>query len=146
MTEAPEPGKLSGIQGLTMTTPLIPETLIKKYDIELMVMFGSRARGESREDSDTDIAVRAVRELSPEAVLALAAELDKVFQNVDLCDVRKASPLLLGAIGNDAKLLYQAHDSLFEEFKIFAWNQYMDFKPHLDRMRERTRREIEELP
>jgi len=128
-----------------MTTPPIPDKLIKDFDLDLVVMFGSRARGEPRSDSDTDIAVRSVRELSRDEELTLAAELDKIYPNVDLCDTRKASPLLLGAIGNDAKLLYQARESLFEEFKIFAWNQYMDFKPHLDRLRERTRQEIKDL-
>jgi hypothetical protein len=48
-------------------------------------------------------------------------------------------------VGQDATLLYQSRAGLFEEFKIFAWNQYMDFKPQLDRLREQTRREIEKL-
>jgi predicted nucleotidyltransferase len=121
------------------------DKLVREYGLDLVVMFGSRARGESRVDSDTDIAVRGSRELSREEELSIAAELDKLYPNVDLCDIRKASPLLLGAIGNDAKLVHQARESLFEEFKIFAWNQYMDFKPTLDLMRERNRREIEKL-
>jgi predicted nucleotidyltransferase len=121
------------------------DKLVREYGLDLVVMFGSRARGESRVDSDTDIAVRGSRELSREEELSIAAELDKLYPNVDLCDIRKASPLLLGAIGNDAKLVHQARESLFEEFKIFAWNQYMDFKPTIDLMRERNRREIEKL-
>jgi predicted nucleotidyltransferase len=104
------------------------DKLVRDYGLDLVVMFGSRARGEPRGDSDTDIAVRSSRELSRDEELTIAAELDKVYPNVDLCDIRKASPLLLGAIGNDAKLVYQARESLFKEFKIFAWNQYMDFK------------------
>jgi len=119
------------------------DKLVCDYGLDLVVMFGSRARGEPRGDSDTDIAVRSSRSLSRDEELTIAAELDKVYPNVDLCDIRKASPLLLGAIGNDAKLVYQARESLFEEFKIFAWNQYMDFKPTLDLMRERNRREVE---
>jgi predicted nucleotidyltransferase len=121
------------------------DKLVREYGLDLIVMFGSRARGESRVDSDTDIAVRGSRELSRDEELTIAAELDKLYPNVDLCDIRKASPLLLGAIGNDAKLVHQVRESLFEEFKIFAWNQYMDFKPTLALMRERNRREIEKL-
>jgi len=49
----------------------------------------------------------------------------------------------LGAIGQDATLIYERRESLFEEFKIFAWNQYMDFKPQLDRIRERNKAEID---
>ena len=128
-----------------MTRPLDIEQIAKKHSLDLIVMFGSRARGQARGDSDTDIAVRAARELSGDEELTIASELDRLFPNVDLCDTRKASPLLLGAVGQDATLLYQSRAGLFEEFKIFAWNQYMDFKPLLDRLREQTRREIEEL-
>ncbi len=128
-----------------MTPSLDIEQIAKKHSLDLVVMFGSRARGQARGDSDTDIAVRAARELSRDEELTIASELDRLFPNVDLCDTRKASPLLLGAVGQDATLLYQSRPGLFEEFKIFAWNQYMDFKPQLDRLREQTRREIEEL-
>lgn len=128
-----------------MTPSLDIEQIAKKHSLDLVVMFGSRARGQARGDSDTDIAVRAARELSRDEELTIASELDRLFPNVDLCDTRKASPLLLGAVGQDATLLYQSRAGLFEEFKIFAWNQYMDFKPQLDRLREQNRREIEEL-
>ena len=128
-----------------MTSPSLIEHLALKYSLDLVIMFGSRARGEARADSDTDIAVRGALELSRDDELTIATELDHLYPNVDLCDVRKASPLLLGAIGQDAKILYQSREGLFEEFKIFAWNQYMDFKPQLDRMRDQTRRDIEEL-
>jgi predicted nucleotidyltransferase len=128
-----------------MAPPSLIEQLAHKYSLDLVIMFGSRARAEARADSDTDIAVRGARELSRDDELTIATELDSLYPNVDLCDVRKASPLLLGAIGHDGRLLYQSTDGLFENFKIFAWNQYMDFKPQLDRMREQTRRDIQEL-
>ena len=126
-----------------MTPSLDIEQIAKKHSLDLVVMFGSRARGQARGDSDTDIAVRAARELSRDEELTIASELDRLFPNVDLCDTRKASPLLLGAVGQDATLLYQSRAGLFEEFKIFAWNQYMDFKPQLDRIREQNKAEID---
>ena len=119
------------------------EQIAQEYSLDLIVMFGSRARGQSIGSSDTDIAVRGSRELARDDELRIAAALDAFFPNVDLCDIRKASPLLLGAIGQDAKLIYQQRESLLEEFKIFAWNQYMDFKPQLDRIRERNKAEID---
>lgn len=92
------------------------EEIVEKFALDLIVMLGSRARGQSTSSSDTDIAVRSSRELGREDELRIAATLDAVFPNVDLCDIRKASPLLLGAIGQDAKLIYQRRESLFEEF------------------------------
>ena len=119
------------------------EEIADQFALDLIVMFGSRARGQSTSRSDTDVAVRSDRKLSRDDELRIATALDTLFPNVDLCDIRKASPLLLGAIGQDAKLIYQRHESLFEEFKIFAWNQYMDFKPQLDLIRERNKAEID---
>jgi predicted nucleotidyltransferase len=119
------------------------QEIADQFELNLIVMFGSRARGQSTGNSDTDIAVRGSKQLSRDDELQIAAALDRLFPNVDLCDIRKASPLLLGAIGQDAKLLYQQRESLFEEFKIFAWNQYMDFKPQLDLVRERNRAQID---
>jgi predicted nucleotidyltransferase len=119
------------------------EKIADEFSLDLIVMFGSRARGQSIRASDTDIAVRSTRNLSRDDELLIAAALDAFFPDVDLCDIRKASPLLLGAIGQDAKLIYERRESLFEEFKIFAWNQYMDFKPQLDRIRERNKAEID---
>ena len=106
-----------------MPPPALLEQLARAYSLDLVVMFGSREH--ARGDSDTDIAVRGLRELSRDDELTLATELDKLYPNVDLCDLRRASPLVLGAVGQDALLLYQAKEGLFEEFKIFACNQYM---------------------
>lgn len=83
------------------------EQIAEIYSLDLIVMFGSRARGQDIGSSDTDIAVRSSRELTRDDELRIAAALDACFPNVDLCDIRKASPLLLGAIGQDAKLIYQ---------------------------------------
>jgi predicted nucleotidyltransferase len=119
------------------------EKIAEAFSLDLIIMFGSRARGDNIKESDTDIAIRSTRDLNLDEELRLAAALDKFFPDVDLCNIRRASPLLLGAIGQDARLIYQQRESLFEEFKIFAWNQYMDFKPQLDRIREHNRSEIE---
>lgn len=117
----------------------------REFSLDLLILFGSRATGRARPDSDTDIAVRSNKVLSREEEMTLGVRLDAHFPNVEIVDIRKASPLLLGAIGSDGKLLYEARASLFSEFKIFAWNQYLDFKPSLDRQRARTRKEREDL-
>ena len=124
-------------------TPL--EAIADEFSLELIVLFGSRATGVARADSDTDIAVRGARVLSPDEFLSVARRLDSLYQNVDLVDLRRASPLLLGAIGADAKVLFQRHSHLFEEFRTFAWNQFLDFKPYFDISRARNKSEIEGL-
>jgi predicted nucleotidyltransferase len=123
------------------------QQIADQFSLELIILFGSRATGCYRKDSDTDIAVRSSYELRPQGLsfedqLTIAVRLDALYKNVELCDLRKASPLLLGSIGAEGKLLYQNRESLFEEFKIFAWNQYQDYKPQLNLLRETTKKNI----
>jgi len=119
--------------------------LADEFELDLIIMFGSRARGQQRGDSDTDVAVRGKGVFSFDDRLKLAVRLDRFFPNVDLIDIRDASPLLLAAVGQDGKLIYQRRESLFEEFKIFAWNQYMDFKPTLELLRHKNKEAMREL-
>lgn len=119
--------------------------IIDKYSIKLMLLFGSQARGEARPDSDSDIAVKASKKLAPQQLLDLALELDKFFKEAEVVDIRCASPLLLAAIADDAKCIYQENEGLLEEFKIFAFNQYMDFKPVLQQQQKNRIKEWDKL-
>lgn len=112
--------------------------LIRKYKLELVILFGSRARGKIHRESDTDIAVRASEELGMDKILSLSAELDRIFINADVCDIRRASPLLLALIAQDGKCLFQKKPLTFENFKIFAINQYIEYKPYFEKLRAKN--------
>jgi uncharacterized protein len=129
------------------STPIDPRIaeIAKAFGLNLIIMYGSRARGQARSTSDTDIAVRSSQVIPMEQQFVIAQALDKVYPEVEVCDVRQASPLLLAAIAQDAKLLFEAKPSSFEEFKIFAYNQYLDYKPVLDKQRELNRKMLKEL-
>ena len=119
--------------------------IVVRFDLDLILMYGSRAREQSHPKSDTDIAIRSRRVIPREQELIIARELDAFYPNVEVCDIRKASPLLLGAIAQDAKLVYEGSPALFQEFKIFAFNQYWDFKPYLERLKKANERRIKDL-
>lgn len=95
----------------------------------LLILFGSRATGHSRPDSDWDVAVVADHQLllgelsvlSEEAARILDANEDKV----DIVDLWSVSPLLQQFVAKEGKLL-QGDPFLFIRFKVLAWKRYMD--------------------
>lgn len=121
------------------------EQFAKEHNLDLIIIFGSQARGQGREDSDVDIAVRASTPLSLEQRLELSGKLDQYFPKVEIADLRQASPLLLAAIARDGKPLYEKVKGKFQEFILYAKNMYFDFKPALDRLKEQTKKEIMKL-
>lgn len=119
--------------------------IAKTYDLDLIILFGSRARGVIHAQSDFDIAIRCTRKLSLIQELKLARALDRIFPHVDICNTHHAFPLLLAAIVQDGILLFERKCPLYAEFKIFAMNQYLDFKPELDRRARRNRELVKRL-
>jgi len=104
--------------------------IVKRYELALVVMFGSAARGQTNSESDTDIAVKSWHVITPDIYLSLSRDLDRIYREVDLVDLRKASPLLLANIAQEAKLIFEDTPLAFEEFKLFAYRSYWDWKEH----------------
>ncbi|HQB10822.1 MAG TPA: nucleotidyltransferase domain-containing protein [bacterium] len=83
--------------------------ILKKYDIEKAVLFGSRARGDNRENSDIDIAFYTDNK---EIFHFLKDEMDQIdtILKIDLFDAKniKKQPLLDG-IKKDGIIIYENH-------------------------------------
>ncbi|MCP4656341.1 MAG: nucleotidyltransferase domain-containing protein [bacterium] len=80
------------------------EALTERPEVELALLFGSRARGTQREDSDVDVAVEGDR-VDP---FELAAHLSlKSGHEVDVVDLRRAGYPLLKAILREGIVVYQ---------------------------------------
>ncbi|HNZ53144.1 MAG TPA: nucleotidyltransferase domain-containing protein [bacterium] len=83
--------------------------ILKKYDIEKAVLFGSRARGDNRENSDIDIAFYTDNK---EVFHFLKDEMDQIdtILKIDLFDAKniKKQPLLDG-IKKDGIIIYENH-------------------------------------
>ena len=95
----------------------------------LLILFGSRAKGTARADSDWDVAVASGHQLSlDERVMYVqkAAQLLRVSEDdVDLVDTWSASPLLQHYIGEQGTLL-AGDPFLFIRFRVLAWKRYQD--------------------
>ena len=90
----------------------IARTLAQHEEIQLAFVFGSAAHGTLRPDSDVDVAVLAARPLSPEARLALMAELSMALRReVDLVDLHDAWGLILRQVLTTGTLALKRSDA-----------------------------------
>ena len=100
----------------------IISNIAHKYNADSIGIFGSRARGDYREDSDYDIFI--IGNLTLDEELALEAELEKALnKSVDIVKIREDSDrILLKNIVNDAEVIYSenhAFEKLYEFVEIF---------------------------
>ena len=93
--------------------------------LELVVLFGSTAKGRRRAGSDVDVAVRCVGTADLDAhygVLAPGLGSDRL----ELVDLRHASPLLAMEVARSGRLLYELRPGAFRQFQSLASRRYCD--------------------
>ena len=106
-------------------------------DLQLLVLFGSAARGRARLGSDIDLAVRCDGPADLDAFyLALAPRLGT--DRLDVVDLHRAGPLLGMAVARTGRLLFEREPGAFREFQSLASRRYCD----TDKLRRARRRAI----
>lgn len=117
-------------------------------EIEAVFLFGSVARGESRPDSDLDIAVLLDRNAYEDGVdvLRLMSDMTDVFarSDVDVAVLNGASPLLMHRVVRDGHVLYAVSNRAVAEFHLYAVQQYEDTRPLREAQYQRLLRQIAE--
>ena len=107
--------------------------------IEFVVLFGSQVKGSANENSDFDIAILKysgqsffsnLREYY-DVLSKLAECLSIPSQKLDLVDLSHANILLRRQITKGGKLIY-GDSSLYEDYKSFAYRDFIDAKPLFD--------------
>ena len=98
-------------------------------DINLVILFGSRATEKAGRQSDTDIAVLADHPLTIAEKARIAEEAGRALgtseDTIDVADIWRAPPLLQQEIAHNGKLLHgDAFD--FVRFRVLAWKRYLD--------------------
>jgi predicted nucleotidyltransferase len=93
--------------------------------VELIVLFGSRARGRSRPGSDLDIAARGDDLLDLDALhLLLAPRLGT--GRLDLVDLRRAGSILAFEVARHGQPLFERSPGAFRSFQALASRRYCD--------------------
>lgn len=118
--------------------------LAEEYGLELVVLFGSRARGEARRQSDWDFAYLpcSAAELSLEKDLELAARFAEAVgsDNVDAVRLDHAPPTLRKEVADSAIVLFERQRGAFERFWLLSLKLYWDAA----KMREMRRQALDD--
>jgi predicted nucleotidyltransferase len=107
--------------------------LANKYELKLLVLFGSQASGRISQESDYDIAYLSEKNLSIEEESQLILDLMPVLQVADerlinLVSMKTRNPLLLYSITHKGKVLFEREPSIFYSLKLYAWKVFADSK------------------
>ena len=121
----------------TIKDKLVP--VLKKEGLDLLLLFGSVASGKMRKESDVDLAFLFDR---PVDILALTNRIIKLLHinNVDVVDLKHATPVLKYAAARNGRLLYESRGGLFNDFYSLAFSMYIDSKKLRDAQRVRIAR------
>ncbi len=116
--------------------------IARQYGLSLIILFGSAAKKTTHAASDIDVAVVAKKTLTVGKELKMRAALSETLQGeIDLAFLNHASPLLLGQIARDGKLLFGGKKN-FNAVRIQAMKQYIDFKPYFELRARAVRKQI----
>jgi len=122
MTPSLAPATLTGLARMAHATP----------GLQLLLLFGSRARGEARPDSDWDFGYLAEPNVDLPALLS--AIIDTVGSDrVDLVDLSRAGGLLRFRAARDGRVIMEARSRLGEQFCLDAAQFWCDAAPVLER-------------
>jgi predicted nucleotidyltransferase len=101
----------------------------REFELVLVVLFGSRARGGAGPSSDSDVGVLRREGIVPAArFFELAACIREVtgLPEIDLVDLMSAPPLLQHQVGSHGRPLFEDEPGRFNLFRVKAWKLYLD--------------------
>ncbi|MEI8343581.1 MAG: nucleotidyltransferase domain-containing protein [Candidatus Moraniibacteriota bacterium] len=117
--------------------------VLKKYRLKLIILFGSFASGKNHKDSDIDLAVLGLEQVSFENQIALINEFAQIFsQEVDLTVLNNANPLLGFQISKNSLLLAGKQADFFN-FKLQAFHAFNDYAPYFEMERKLNKRIVQ---
>ena len=102
-------------------------SIAKKYDLKMILLFGSQVSGKSKNDSDVDIAYLDNQPLDVKKKVDLNSELVDLFVNdrIDQVNLKTASPLLLSEVAKNSQLIFGEQID-YIKFKTMAFRVFID--------------------
>jgi predicted nucleotidyltransferase len=112
------------------------------HGLQLVVLFGSAASGKMHKGSDVDLAF--LFDVSPD-ILELTNRVIRRLRidNVDVVDLRRASPLLRMSVVKSGHLLYERSPGIYTDFCSLSFRMYADSKKLRDAQARSIKRFIE---
>ena len=102
----------------------------RQRGLTLLVLFGSRARGDAAAHADWDFGFLSDSSVDPLTIMAALAEAVGS-ERLDLVDLARASGLLRYRAARDGVLVYEASPGIFDRFRFEAARFWYDAEPVL---------------
>jgi uncharacterized protein len=122
--------------------------IAKKHKLVLLILFGSRAKGQHREDSDWDLAYLAQRDLTSKKKMDLYSDLEDVakFNTIDLIDLNATEDALLKKnIFQNSICIHEGQKCLFDKMLTDAIYEYIDYMPLYEIEKNIVKEKLESL-
>lgn len=124
--------------------------IAKRFDLSLVIAFGSQVTGKFKLDGDLDIAVlfdSSRRQITTELGSALLEALARIFPayRLDLVILNFADPLLKFRVSQEGMVLYQKGEHLFQRFRLSSIKQHIDSAKFYKMEREFLKRYVKEI-
>lgn len=101
--------------------------LNKKLNCTATILFGSYSRGDQREDSDVDIAIKSDKKISKQEIFDMTGELEQVLKkDVDLVNLDDISDSFRYEILMNGKVLYCKDNFKFDLYKLDMFREYLE--------------------
>lgn len=99
--------------------------------LQMLLLYGSRARNEAHALSDWDFAYEADPAFDPDALLAALADALHA-DRIDLVDLDRAGALLRHRVARDGVVLFEHTAGRFDRFWLSAVDTWCDLAPILE--------------
>jgi uncharacterized protein len=115
-------------------------------EVQAALLFGSRAIGRARTDSDIDVAVLLDRTRTPDDPSARtrrllgALALELAADRIDLVVLNEAPPALAFQILKYGKVAFERERSFLHRLRVRVYSQHSDFEPTERFFREQVKR------
>jgi len=107
------------------------DKIANKYELKLLLLFGSQITGKTHKESDFDIAYLGKKILTIEdegrLILDLMPALNVTDERlINLVNIKKASPLLFYAMTSKCKVLFAEDSLIFPTLRAYAFKKYIE--------------------
>jgi predicted nucleotidyltransferase len=103
--------------------------LSKKFNLKLLILHGSYAKGRMTPQSDIDIGVLGEHKIDKKNYFELLAGLGDVFgDKVDPAFLNNAEPMICYHVALAGKPLFESQKGAFADFKVQSIARYLDTK------------------
>ena len=119
----------------------IKDILLKRFNLNAIILFGSYARGKQKYDSDIDIAIKPIAKIDKEELIAVKNDLEKTIKiDIHLINLDEINADFRYEILLTGKTLFCKDEYELEMYKLKKYSDYLlfseDRKIIIDKVKE----------